>query len=192
MPGFFAPLRMTCFSLSCSGEINPIARVPRSESLTALCPPHFAPLRCHSERSKGSLHFPTPVPIPNTGFWCRKTLAKVTLPPSVHLHGSHHIGQRRFYDLNAWSEKKRREKLNNLHGNPVERHMVTSPDQGPWSSFRFYFLRDDSVLPMDRLPSSHTSLRRRCMRHPRQIEFSRGDITPAETNCCSNPGWPGQ
>ncbi len=27
-----------------------------------------------------------------------------------------------------------------------------SPDQRPWSSFRFYFLGDDSVLPMDRLP----------------------------------------
>jgi hypothetical protein len=28
---------------------------------------------------------------------------------------------------------------------------VTSPDQWPWSSFRFYFLQDSSVLTMDRL-----------------------------------------
>jgi hypothetical protein len=26
------------------------------------------------------------------------------------------------------------------------------PEQWPWSSFRFYFLNDDCVLPMDRLP----------------------------------------
>ena len=38
--------------------------------------------------------------------------------------------------------------------------MVTSPDQWAWSSLRFHFLGDDSVLPMDRLPSSHTPMRR--------------------------------
>jgi len=66
------------------------------------------------------------------------------------LHGPYRIWQRRFYDLNVRSEKKRQEKLNYLHGNPVQRGMVTSPDLWPWSSFRFYF--HDSVLPMDRLP----------------------------------------
>ena len=29
-----------------------------------------------------------------------------------------------------------------------------------------YFPRDDSVNPIDRVPSSHTSPRTRCMRHP--------------------------
>jgi hypothetical protein len=28
---------------------------------------------------------------------------------------------------------------------------VSSPDQGPWSSFRFYYLNDSSVLTMDQL-----------------------------------------
>ncbi len=65
---------------------------------------------------------------------------------------SRHPWHRRFYDLNVWSEKKRREKLNDRHGNPVEPGMDTSPSQRPWSSFRFYLLGDDSVLPMDRLP----------------------------------------
>jgi hypothetical protein len=81
-----------------------------------------------------------------------RLLAALTLPPTVHLHGPYRVWQRRFDDLNVGSEKKRREKLNYMHGNPVQRGMVTSPDQGPWSSFRFYFLGDDSVLPMDRLP----------------------------------------
>ena len=84
--------------------------------------------------------------------WCRRMLAALTLPPTVHLHGPYRVWQRRFYDLNVWSEKKRLEKLNYMHGNPVQRGMVTSPDQWPWSSFRFYFLGEESILPIDRLP----------------------------------------
>ena len=62
------------------------------------------------------------------------------------------VWQRRFYDLNVWTEKKRLEKLNYMHGNPVKCGLVMSPDQWPRSSFRFYYLEDSSVLVMDRLP----------------------------------------
>ncbi len=68
---------------------------------------------------EGSLHFLTPAPSPSTGLGCRKTLAKLTLPPCVHLHGPVRVRQRRFSDLTLWSEKKRREKLPYLHANPV-------------------------------------------------------------------------
>jgi putative transposase len=84
--------------------------------------------------------------------WCARMLAAVTLPHTVHLHGPHRVWQRRFYDLNVWSRKKRLEKLNYMHGNPVKRGLVSSPDQWPWSSFRFYYLEDASVLAMDRMP----------------------------------------
>ncbi|MBZ5516642.1 MAG: transposase [Acidobacteriia bacterium] len=84
--------------------------------------------------------------------WCRRMLERVALPPSVRRHGPYRVWQRRFYDLNVWSEKKRLEKLHYMHGNPVKRGLVTSPDQWPWSSFRFYYLGDPSVLPMDHLP----------------------------------------
>jgi putative transposase len=84
--------------------------------------------------------------------WCRRMLERLTLPTTVHHHGPHRVWQRRFYDLNVWSEKKRLEELNYMHGNPVKRGLVTSPDQWPWSSFRFYYLDDPSVLAMDRLP----------------------------------------
>ena len=59
-----------------------------------------------------------------------------------------------FYVLffNIFMEKKRNEKLKYMHGNPVKRRLVSSPDQWPWSSFRFYYLNDSSVLTMDRLP----------------------------------------
>lgn len=49
-----------------------------------------------------------------------------------------HIWQRRFYDFNVWTEKKRVEKLRYMHRNPVKRGLVAEPDQWRWSSFRFY------------------------------------------------------
>jgi len=38
-----------------------------------------------------------------------------------------------------------------MHNNPVQRGLVSSADQWPWSSFRFYYLNRSSVLSMDRL-----------------------------------------
>jgi len=49
-----------------------------------------------------------------------------------------HIWQRRFYDFNVWTVKKRIEKLRYMHRNPVKRGLVAEPDQWRWSSFRFY------------------------------------------------------
>ena len=46
--------------------------------------------------------------------------------------------QSRFYDFNVWTERKRVEKLRYIHRNPVKRGLVTSPEQWPWSSFRWY------------------------------------------------------
>ena len=84
--------------------------------------------------------------------WCGKMLARLTLPSTVQHHGPGRVWQRRFYDLNVWSERKRLEKLNYMHGNPVKRGLVTSPDLWAWSSFRFYYLEDSSLLSMDPLP----------------------------------------
>ena len=46
--------------------------------------------------------------------------------------------QRRFYDFNVWSTKKRHEKLHYMHFNPVQRGLVTDPRLWAWSSYRFY------------------------------------------------------
>jgi putative transposase len=51
--------------------------------------------------------------------------------------------------MNIWSERKKLEKLDYMHGNPVKRRLAASPEQWPWSSFRFYYLEDISVLAMD-------------------------------------------
>jgi putative transposase len=78
-------------------------------------------------------------------------LTRITLPESVHDQSTYRVWQRRFYDFNVWSEKKRLEKLDYMHGNPVRQGLVNSPADWPWSSWRFYHLNDTSVLSMDRV-----------------------------------------
>ena len=62
------------------------------------------------------------------------------------------VWQRRGYDMNIWTPKKRDEKLNYMHNNPVKRGLVKHPGDWPWSSWRFYFRNDASLLAMDTLP----------------------------------------
>jgi putative transposase len=57
---------------------------------------------------------------------------------------------RRFYDFNVWSRKKRIEKLHYMHMNPVARGLVTAPQLWPWSSFRFYQYGEVSLCTPDR------------------------------------------
>ena len=51
-----------------------------------------------------------------------------------------------------WTARKLEEKLNYLPNNPVKRGLVKEPGDGPWSRWRFYFLRDASLLATDRVP----------------------------------------
>ncbi len=78
-------------------------------------------------------------------------LRSLRLPPTVHDHAHYRVRQRRFVPFNVFTEKKRLEKLNYMHNNPVKRRLVASPAEWPWSSWRFYYLGDTSVLEMDRL-----------------------------------------
>jgi putative transposase len=59
--------------------------------------------------------------------WCQKMLEAVRLPATVHDEATYRVWQRRFYDFNVWSEKKRLEKLDYMHANPVTRQLVVSP-----------------------------------------------------------------
>jgi putative transposase len=55
--------------------------------------------------------------------------------------------QRRFYDFNVWSWKKKNEKLNYIHFNPVKRGLVKHPKDWKWSSFGFYSLGTPNECP---------------------------------------------
>ena len=76
-------------------------------------------------------------------------LKRFTLPAIAHDEANSRVWQRRFYDMNIWTEKKQLEKLDDMHNNPVERGLVISPGDWPWSSWRFYYRNDTSLLPMD-------------------------------------------
>ncbi len=81
--------------------------------------------------------------------WCRKTLDCLRLPSTVHDESNYRLWQRRFYPFNVFSNKKYQEKLDYMHNNPVVRGLVKSPADWPWSSWRFYYLEDASILRMD-------------------------------------------
>ena len=57
--------------------------------------------------------------------------------------------QRRFYDFNVWSLKKRVEKLHYMHMNPLKRKLVDHPKDWPWSSFSFYSHLKSGLIRVD-------------------------------------------
>jgi REP element-mobilizing transposase RayT len=81
----------------------------------------------------------------------RALLRSFRLPSTVHDQTHYRVWQRRFVPFNVYTEKKRLEKLDYMHGNPVKRGLVPSPDEWACSSWRFYYLGDRSVLEMDPL-----------------------------------------
>ena len=66
--------------------------------------------------------------------------------------GLRSLWQRRFYDFNVWSRRKRIEKLHYTHMNPVKRGLVADPRLWPWSSYRFYQYGETSVCTPDSEP----------------------------------------
>jgi len=57
--------------------------------------------------------------------------------------------QRRFYDFNVWSAKKRAEKLDYMHFNPQSRKLVNHAQQWPWSSWWYYARGETGLVEID-------------------------------------------
>jgi REP element-mobilizing transposase RayT len=57
--------------------------------------------------------------------------------------------QRRFYDFNVWSLKKRVEKLDYMHMNPLKRKLAGHPKDWPWSSFSSYSNLKQGLIRID-------------------------------------------
>ncbi len=55
----------------------------------------------------------------------------------------------RFYDFNVYSARKRREKLEYMHMNPIKRGLVKNPRFWPWSSFLNYEKGAPGLIPID-------------------------------------------
>ena len=56
---------------------------------------------------------------------------------------------RQFYDSNVWSAKKRSEKLEYMHSNPVERGLVARSNDWAWSSATAYSGKGPELLSID-------------------------------------------
>lgn len=50
------------------------------------------------------------------------------------------VWQHRFYDFVVFTAKKRVEKLDYIHENPVRRGLVLTPEEWKWNSYHFYAL----------------------------------------------------
>lgn len=70
-----------------------------------------------------------------------------------------HVWQRRFYDFNVWSERKRIEKLRYMHRNPVERRLVLEPEQWESSSCRTYAYREEGRVKINQWPKAVMKVR---------------------------------
>src|SRR4029077_311814 len=57
--------------------------------------------------------------------------------------------QRRFYDFNVWSTRKKNEKLNYIHFNPVKRELVSHPKDWRWSTYLSYWRGERGLCPPD-------------------------------------------
>jgi putative transposase len=65
-------------------------------------------------------------------------------------HAAQHVWQKRFYDFNVWTARKRVEKLRYMHRNPVQRGLVASPELWRWSSFRAYLFGEAGPVAVNK------------------------------------------
>ncbi len=59
------------------------------------------------------------------------------------------LWEKRYFDFNVWSQRKQVEKLRYMHRNPVERGLVSQPQDWRWSSFRHYALSERGTVEID-------------------------------------------
>ena len=82
----------------------------------------------------------------------RAATAQLPLPFASPKHDLASFWQPRFHDFNVHSAKKRREKLDYMHANPVKRKLVSDPCAWLWSSASFYAKGIAGLLPIDPVP----------------------------------------
>ena len=63
--------------------------------------------------------------------------------------GEKRFWQKRYYDFNVFSDRKRIEKLRYMHRNPVKRGLVDKPEDWNWSSYRHYLTGIEGVIEIE-------------------------------------------
>lgn len=69
-----------------------------------------------------------------------------------------HFWQKRYYDFNVRTEKKRIEKLKYMHRNPVQRGLVAHPEDWRWSSYRTYAFAEAGLTRLNTWPELTVAL----------------------------------
>ena len=87
---------------------------------------------------------------------CAVQSVKQSVSRKVTTQGGH-FWQERYYDFNVYTKKKWIEKLRYIHRNPVNRGLVTKPEDWPWSSFVHYATGERGVVEIE---SFWTGIRR--------------------------------
>jgi putative transposase len=80
---------------------------------------------------------------------CRVPAGQLRLSFMKDGGGPPRFWQPRFYDFNVYSAKKRREKLDYMHANPVKRGLVGNPSAWIWSIFSFYAKGETGLRAID-------------------------------------------
>jgi hypothetical protein len=60
--------------------------------------------------------------------------------------------QARFYDFNEYTNRKKREKLEYMHRNPLTRGLVNHPKDWPWSSWQFCAMAEPGLVGIGIVP----------------------------------------
>jgi putative transposase len=85
--------------------------------------------------------------------FARRVLAKRRRDPPAQARlfdsAPQRIWQARYYDFNVWTSRKRAEKLDYMHQNPVKRGLVASPELWRWSSYRHYALGEPGPVKIN-------------------------------------------
>ena len=90
--------------------------------------------------------------------------------------------QARFYDFNVYTNRKKREKLEYMHRNPLTRGLVKHPKEWPWSSWSFYGMGVPGLVGIDIVPGMKTRKEKPKTRpHTPRVGHPATD---------SPPGWP--
>jgi len=68
---------------------------------------------------------------------------------SPRLAGDGRFWQKRYYDFNVWTERKRIEKLRYMDRNPAKRRLVENPEEWKWSSYRHYLTGVEGAVEVE-------------------------------------------
>jgi putative transposase len=84
----------------------------------------------------------------------KQRFARQVLRPGGDSQHQPHVWQRRFYDFNIWSQRKRVEKLRYMHRNPVKDGLVAEPEHCEWSSYRSYAFQEEGRVRINQWPAA--------------------------------------